>query len=59
MSAVAASESAWQAEANRLRLENDKLRKALKKYAECRHASIDCVCVIEARAALYQPKVKP
>ena len=45
--------SNWQFEANRLRIENDELRKALEKYTVCRHSSINCFCTTEARAALY------
>lgn len=39
----------------RLNDENYLLRKALEKYAHCRHSSQNCFCTMEARAALYVP----
>lgn len=38
--------------------EAKKLREALEKYTSCHHGSIDCFCVLDARAALYEPRAK-
>jgi len=34
-------------------IEKAALVEALKKYAHCRHACVNCNCTLEARAALY------
>lgn len=39
--------------------ERDRYKKALKKYAHCRHGCLDCNCANDARAALWQPEEQP
>ena len=34
-------------------IEKAALVETLKKYANCRHACVNCNCTLEARAALY------
>lgn len=51
---------AYRRDVSFLLAEIDRLKGTLERYAHCRHASIDCFCVKEARAALYfTPKVRP
>lgn len=40
----------------RQRQEILQLRRALNKYANCRHGTQDCGCTVEARAALWRPE---
>ncbi len=39
-----------------LKYKIEQLKKALAKYAECRHGNQDCPCTVEARAALWERK---
>lgn len=43
----------------RVKRERDKFRTAILKYARCRHGQIDCSCVNDARAALWEPEERP
>jgi hypothetical protein len=40
----------------RLEMQVAALRKALTKYADCRHGCVECFCTLEARAALWERK---